>query len=265
MIIAGTPFGRRLPTVMLMRALKLTISGESQIVAREFPAVRTSVLVPGALPVTCSGCVPCGGQLVAIEFGGRFVDLRPPEVVVALTHRFALELPAGRQGKAPPEAVHPIEHRQLLVEEVLVPSAKILHDGRVVSVLEIAVDDGGVVGDAVAVQLAQHDVERHVAGVVAVEDAGVPRFGRDGDHARPEIGMREADVPGSIAALGMAVEKYAVGIDGKPPAGVAEAAQHHGMLAGRGFIFRLVRDGPVRRDDDISVASRLALPPGPAA
>ncbi len=74
--------------------------------------------------------------------------------------------------------------------------------------------------------------------------------------------MRHADVPGRVAALRMAGEKHAVGIDGKPPAGVADAAQHHGVFAGRILVFLLMLDGPGRGDDDISVSPRLALPAG---
>ena len=115
---------------------------------------------------------------------------------------------------------------------MLVPAAEILDDGRVVAVLQIGVQDLSVAGDAAAVQLAQHDIERHEAGILLVESAGLPGFGRDRNHSRPHIGMRYADVPGRVAALHVAGEKHAVAIDGKPPAGVADAAQHDGVLAG---------------------------------
>ena len=65
LMIAGTPLGRRPPTEMFTRLLKSTISGESQMVTRELPAVRTRVLLTGTLPLTSSGNVPRGIGVLA--------------------------------------------------------------------------------------------------------------------------------------------------------------------------------------------------------
>ena len=75
--------------------------------------------------------------------------------------------------------------------------------------------------------------------------------------------MRQPQVPGRVAADRMARQKDAVGVDRKPPAGVAQADQHGGMLAGREFVLLLSFFQPIDRDDDVAQPRGLAQPQCP--
>ena len=70
--------------------------------------------------------------------------------------------------------------------------------------------------------------------------------------------MRQAHVPGRVAADRMAGEKHAVGIDRKPPAGIAQAGQHGGVFAGREAVFALAFLEPVDGDHDVAEPRGLA-------
>ena len=70
--------------------------------------------------------------------------------------------------------------------------------------------------------------------------------------------MRQADVPRGVAADRVAGKEYAVGVDGEPPAGVAERVQYGDVFAGRIAVISLVLDRPHGRDDDVPLARGLA-------
>ena len=69
--------------------------------------------------------------------------------------------------------------------------------------------------------------------------------------------MRKRDVPRRVAADAVAREEHAVGIDRKPPAGVAERAQHGIVLAGR-IVVRMFWLQPFDGDRDVAVPRGLA-------
>ena len=69
-------------------------------------------------------------------------------------------------------------------------------------------------------------------------------LGDDRDRSGPQVGVRERDIPGGVATHGMAREINAIGVDGKPPTGIAQAIEHGHVFDGRVAIGFLSRLGP---------------------
>ena len=75
--------------------------------------------------------------------------------------------------------------------------------------------------------------------------------------------MRQADVPGRVAADRLAGKEHAIGVDREPPAGVAQRIEHGGVFAGRIAILFWCSSVHAGRDDDVAVAGGLANAPPP--
>ena len=111
--------------------------------------------------------------------------------------------------------------------------------------------------DLVAVHLAFDDIQRDELAFFPIVLHVLVGHGHDRDHAGPQVGVRQADVPGRVAADGMPGEKHAIGIDGKAPAGVAQRVQHGQVLVQRVAVAALLFLAPGRRDHDVAIASGL--------
>ena len=193
---------------------------------------------------------------IDLRFRRHAVQFDPPEEIVPSAHRRAGEF-AGEEIAA--EAAHPVEDPQNFVVKIVVAAALVLDHRGVVAAFQVAVQIEGVFGEFRAVQFAENHVKRHVLGVFPIEGAIAVGLGRDGNHACPKIGMGQADVPRRVAAHRMAGQIHAIGVDGEPPAGVAQPVQHGGVFAGRVVVLFLMFLGPLRGDDDVAVAGRLAV------
>ena len=69
----------------------------------------------------------------------------------------------------------------------------------------------------VGVELAADEIPGQELGVLPVEGAVFVAAGDDGDYARPEVRVRQAQVPGRVAANGMTAEEHPIGVDRKAP------------------------------------------------
>ena len=141
-------------------------------------------------------------------------------------------------------------------------AALVLDHRGIVTALQVAVQIKGVFGKFCAVEFAENHVEGHVFGVFGIEVAIAVGLSRDGDHACPKIGMGQADVPNGVATHGIAGQVNAIGVDGKPAAGVAERVQYGRVLPGGVVVLFLMFQAPLRGDYDVTVSGRMTVAGG---
>ena len=183
--------------------------------------------------------------------------LDPPEEVVPRSHRDRID---GRGEERSLAALHPIEDPQDLVGKVLVATATVFDVGGVEALGEVAIEIHAIAGKGAVVEFAPHDVDRQRAGVVPVVVDVAAGAGRDRYQPRPQIGMGQSDVPGGVAAEGVAREEDPVCVDRESPLRLPQGAEDGRVLAGGIAVGRLPLLRPAGRDDDAAVAGRLADP-----
>ncbi len=139
-------------------------------------------------------------------------------------------------------------------------AATVFHIGGVVALGEVAVEIDRILVKPETVEFAPDDIDRKPARVRPVVGHIPARRGNDGDQPRPEIGMGQRDIPGSIAAGRVSGKEDAVGVNRKASQGLPQGCEHDRMFARRILIGCLMLSGPGGRDDDRAIPRGLTVP-----
>ncbi|MBW3543431.1 MAG: hypothetical protein KY476_24525, partial [Planctomycetes bacterium] len=185
------------------------------------------------------------------------LESQAPEAVVARPEYLHVKLLQPPHAAVP---THPVEQLVDLFVVMLPAAADVLGVGDVVAVAHHAVEVAGLIrmGERAAGQLSRHHVHRQVLGILPVPLRIAAAQAGDGHEAGEHVRVREADVERRIAAHAVPGEKRPVAVDAEPLPRIPQRFEHDVMRGRVELVFRLLRRGVVRRDDDVAVPLRLA-------
>jgi hypothetical protein len=135
---------------------------------------------------------------------------------------------------------------------MLVAATLKFYNRHVITVHHVAIDMGCIQLGSVAILFAGYDVKRQVLGVLPIERAITIEHCNNRNHARPEIGMRQTNIPSRVSATRMPGKKHAIGIDGKSAVCVSQAGEYGVVFSGRVIVLLLPFLHPFHGNHDVA-------------